>query len=302
VSTAFRALPDVRGRGAVAYWLYERLRDSSAGYEWSIAMRRGYRMTVPRSSQMGWPAAFTGEYEDPDLDLVASFFEPGTLAVDVGANFGFYAVPLGLQAAQHGGRVLAVEPVPVNLAFLRRNLRENGLESSVDVLPVGLGDEPLTVPFKVETSGGGDAHAMLGDLALEKTRLAEVLTIQRLDDVDLPSSSLRCSVMKMDIQGFETKALAGAAEFVRRHRPVIYAEFSRWHMDRLHIDESEPRKWVVANDYRAYEVGYTRKGSLSGAKRAQLHPVHDESVAARGPALLLVPSEAPSRLTDPWLR
>lgn len=282
----------IRGRGAVAFRLFDWLGPSSGTSEWDIPMEAGHRIRSPRTSRVGWAAAFTGTYEEPELAMLLRLFEPGSCALDVGANFGFYTVPLAMAARQHGGRVVAFEPVPANVAFLRRNVVENGLSSVVDVRPIGLGDERARVPFETEPGGAGDAHAMVGDFA-RPTPEKELLAIERLDEIDLRESmgARRCSVVKLDVQGFETRVLAGGARFIGEHRPVVLAEFSPWHRERFHIPKDAPARFCDAHRYVAFEVIEERRTPLSDRKRARLVPLARGWMGDAFMEQLLVPEE-----------
>ena len=73
----------------------------------------------------------------------------GGLMLDVGSNFGYYA----LLAAKMGCRVLAWEPVPAFRAFVAAALRLNNLTHRVHLRPAVVSDVPgvpinMTVPLK----------------------------------------------------------------------------------------------------------------------------------------------------------
>jgi FkbM family methyltransferase len=76
-----------------------------------------------------------GDLLEPELGLLASVLGPGSVAVDVGASIGTWA----MSAAHSGATVHACEPDPVNLEVLRANIRANGLLSRVSVYSAALG-------------------------------------------------------------------------------------------------------------------------------------------------------------------
>lgn len=160
--------------------------------------------------------------------------------VDCGANFGYWSVlassrPFGGQAA------LAVEASPENAKRLARNARLNG--SRFRWLNAAVG----------ERSGGfaritGARHEAFGTLTLEKNE-PEAVQIVSLDglaadgliDIALPV------VIKLDVEGVEIAALAGAEGLLRRDCVVICEEHG---LDRTHgitrhlIDELSLRVFV----------------------------------------------------------
>jgi Met-10+ like-protein len=150
-----RALPPVRGRGVIAQYVcgFPIAREG----EWSIPMEQGHVLNVPRSSFQTWMAAFTGRYEEEELKLIRRFIAPGSLVLDIGACFGFYTIPLGVEAQRRGAYVVAFEPVPANFVVLKNNVETNRLTDTVRALPIGLGATDQTAPMLVERGGAGNA-------------------------------------------------------------------------------------------------------------------------------------------------
>ena len=170
---------------------------------------RGSQWVVGSSLRGCW----LGSYEEPKQRLIASFLRPGTVFFDLGANVGFYS----LLAARKGCRVVAFEPLPSNLAFLRRHIVLNHL-TSVEVVEAAVCDRDGTAAFAI------DGHP-------SQTRLADaggifVLNVA-LDSLSLPPPD----VLKIDIEGAEYDALCGGKETITKSFPVV---FLATHGDTVH--------------------------------------------------------------------
>ncbi|MEW6094263.1 MAG: FkbM family methyltransferase, partial [Chloroflexota bacterium] len=94
-----------------------------------------------------------GTYE-PELQFAVRELVPeGAVIYDVGANIGYVSLLLA-KAAGKSGRVFAFEALPSNVEQLRRNVKLNGMEGRVTVVPKAVAQAPGPVRFLVHASGG----------------------------------------------------------------------------------------------------------------------------------------------------
>jgi FkbM family methyltransferase len=70
--------------------------------------------------------------------------KPDAVVLDVGANIGWWTIPLARRLARGGGRVVAFEPVPANRARLEWAIAANAVGAHVQVAAVALGDQPAS--------------------------------------------------------------------------------------------------------------------------------------------------------------
>lgn len=106
-------------------------------------------------------------------------------------------------------RVFAFEPDPVNQKALVTNLRAMGLGDQVTVMPYAVGDRNDQVSFCCDGSMASHVTSSGAGSMVER---------RRLDDIEWP---LLPTYIKMDVEGAELEALAGASELLRRHHPVL---------------------------------------------------------------------------------
>jgi FkbM family methyltransferase len=145
-------------------------------------------------------------------------FGPGDVLYDVGANTG----TLALVAAQaHAGAVpvVAFEPAFDNFAALVRNILANGMGETITPLQVALFDETGIRPFHRSSLGAGTAlHAVGKALDYARRPFAPVAVEQvaafRLDDLVRVLGLPRPTRLKLDVDGFEDRVLAGAADLL----------------------------------------------------------------------------------------
>jgi FkbM family methyltransferase len=126
---------------------------------------------------------------------------------DLGAHHGFFTVLL----ARRCERALAVEPFPRSAAAIRHNLTLNGLRA--DVLEVAVSATDGEASFALRTD---DHQHRLS----EEAGAYRVLT-RSLDS--LLAEFGRPDVVKLDLEGGEVNALAGAEAFLAA-KPVLVVE------------------------------------------------------------------------------
>ncbi len=142
---------------------------------------------------------YCGLHEFEDMALVLHALRPGDLFVDIGANVGSYSM---LGGGGAGAQCLSIEPIPSTFAWLTRNIAVNGLGDRVQALNLGLGRGEGRLRF---TGGLDTVNHVLADGELADDALE--VPVRALDAVlDGRSPSL----IKIDVEGFETEVLAGA--------------------------------------------------------------------------------------------
>jgi FkbM family methyltransferase len=139
---------------------------------------------------------YAGLHEFADMAFTMHFLRAGDTFVDIGANVGSYTI---LAAGVCGAITISFEPDPQTMEFLRRNVKLNGLESSVSLNEVALGSHEGTVDFTV----GLDTVNRVVSLTSGTTRKV------RQDTLDSMLSSTP-SMIKIDVEGYESSVFKGA--------------------------------------------------------------------------------------------
>lgn len=127
------------------------------------------------------------------------------LVLDVGANCGAYAVPLGLAVAP-GSAVLAFEPNPVMVDRLQHNIALNDLAHMVQVHACALGDADTTATLNFKRGNFGQASLM--PIRQRQRAGGTEVVVKPLLDFIVPDAGYEISVLKIDVEGAEVAALA----------------------------------------------------------------------------------------------
>lgn len=199
--------------------LYTLHRANPFSGEITVRSRFGARYITPKHDDIGRAIFKRGVHEPLISGWVREHVEPAPdeIVIDVGANFGYYAILFSrLGAGRH--RVLAFEPEPYNYALLTRNIALNG---AGNVLPFRLAlgehsEERDLVLYKASNRG---RHSLLELHGGERTRV----DVRSLDDVLEAEGLSRASIrlIKLDVEGFEFFVLKGAERAISRCRHVV---------------------------------------------------------------------------------
>ncbi len=207
---------------------------------------------------------YLGCYEPANSHRFERLLEPGATVIDVGANIGYFSL-LGASRVGAGGRVFAIEPHPLNFAELERTVRRNRL-AQVYPLQLGLSDR------------SGQGEISMPDQEKYPNRTATMLPasgdrafavpVCTLDALMAERGIERVDLLKIDVEGYESKIVTGARE-----------AFASGKVRNLIIE---------LNDYWLARSGETRAGLL-----ARLHELGfaDTSERWRMSTLLLGPSD-----------
>lgn len=160
-------------------------------------------------------------WEDSEARLMTDIVgrTPGAF-LDIGAHVGYHTLRL-LRGSPELTRVVAVEADPVNAEFLRRNLAVNLPAQALrqtTVIEAAAWDAAGEVRLShsaANNSGDNRVNADGAGIAVPAVRLEELPEV----------SAQPVSLVKVDLQGRDHRALAGLTEILQRDRPHVVCEF-----------------------------------------------------------------------------
>jgi FkbM family methyltransferase len=143
---------------------------------------------------------YCGLHEFEDMSFLLHFLRPEDLFVDVGANVGSYTI---LASGHVGARTIAFEPIRNTYDRLNNNIAINHIEDKVMAYNMGIGARKDVLRFTANLDTVN--HVVLEG---EDEDFIEV----KVDSLDEMLGKEFPSLMKIDVEGFETEVLAGASE------------------------------------------------------------------------------------------
>lgn len=159
-----------------------------------------------------------GGWERKSMKWMVRYVQPGSVAYDLGANYGMHTLLLA-RLVGPGGRVYAFEPNPEIRRALEEQLSLNCL-TMVQTLPNAVCDQVGTALF--DSGGSATGHLVTSTTGASGTTY-QVDTIT-LDQFVLQDGNVPPTFIKIDIEGAESAALRGGSEMIARYRPVLLIE------------------------------------------------------------------------------
>lgn len=170
------------------------------------------------------------------------FYTPknGDVIAEMGAYMGYYTLYLS-QLVGERGRIIAIEPMPDNLEFLKNNIEKNNIKN-VTIVPKGVWNEPGELTFYKNK----DDHQS-GSLLLKNNNKDKIeIPVDSLDNIIDKAQVNDVDFMIIQLNGAEYEALQGLTKI----RPKNLAIAARY--DKDHIKTSEKIKQLL--EQRNYTV------------------------------------------------
>lgn len=168
----------------------------AAGLNYKIRLRaenvRNFEWDFQHSRELGF------------LEALKTHLHPGDTALDVGADYGQFTVPLGQIVGPHG-RVLSFEPRNSDYQLLLTNVKLNGLDN-VEAYKMALGESDTPGQIFV---GGGGASIIPPDEDTMRCSASESIAIARGDTFFSRRGLPIPQAVKIDVEGYEYAVLNG---------------------------------------------------------------------------------------------
>src|SRR5215471_11210050 len=188
--------------------------------QWQLVTMPTFKMYVsPQDKSIGKTILYKQEYEPPVTRLFKKHLKPGMGVLDLGANIGYFSL-LAASLVGPTGFVQSWEPSPANVRALSASRAVNGFDN-IDVVQAAAAEKNGLLQYfrnSINGSVAGVKQANPDDLFSADTVMG-----LRVDDFISPQTDI--GFVKIDVEGYEFKAITGAQKTIERCRPIIVSEF-----------------------------------------------------------------------------
>jgi FkbM family methyltransferase len=201
------------------WWVHDRLRKWLAvevADRESRVKRRGLSWSLNPADHAHAGLFWMGHKYQWEMHHLRRLLSPGCVVLDIGANYGYCAITLAA-ALNKQCHFLAIEPEPENFARLKQHVEWNGLQNVIACHELAVSDALGKAAMEKSSGNSGHAHivAEAADRNVSVTTLDAFVEAQKLERLD---------AVLLDVEGYEDRALRGAAKTLDRFRPLIIVE------------------------------------------------------------------------------
>ena len=225
-----------------------------------LVNRHDYRLMPGGGYGVGYQLLETSSFDAEEVSIALQLLESrrsthgdGVIAIDCGANIGVHT--LEWARFMYGwGDVLAFEAQERIFYALAGNLTLNNCFNARAIwAAVGAANGVLRVPvpdyFTPSSFGSlelrqSEHTEFIGQQIDYSDATTQPVQMLAIDSLGLP----RLDLVKIDIEGMEMEALAGARDSIARHKPILLIE-------KIKANEEDLRRFVGELGYKVFPLG-----------------------------------------------
>jgi len=202
-------------------------------------------------------------HEPVTTEIIKDKIKEGMICLDCGGNIGYYAT-LESKLVGKTGKVIAIEPSPVNVKYLEKNLKLQG-QNNYEVHNLACGNTDEDITFVIRDISNMCRVANEGEVESGDKKFVKI-PVKKLDTFLSEKQLPRLDLLRMDIEGSELRLFEGAIETIRKYKPMIQMEL---HPGHLGPDNTRKVLQFLKNEgyeFSTFMIGYLDT-PLVGTKR-----------------------------------
>lgn len=212
----------------------------------------GNRIFLDRDDSMR--LSILGVYEPWTIKCFQERIKEGEIVLDIGAHIGYYTL-MAAKRVGNRGKVYAFEPNKDNFALLTKNARINGYKN---VIPINKAVTNSTKKSRLFLSPVSTGMHSLIDLDNNSKNTVIVNSVS-VDDF-FGKNPPRVSVIKLDIEGGEYKAIEGMKGLLQKSKHLsLFTEFSPFSIKKSKKTPQEFLNLLQSCGFKLYSIDEHRK-------------------------------------------
>jgi FkbM family methyltransferase len=226
----------------------------------------------------------TGRYDTVTTNYLLRNLRPESHCLDVGSNFGYFTCLMGRICA--AGKVIGIEADPKIAEIAKDNVVINGFQETAMILNAAASNRAGEVTLYRRTGRSANTSIVrcgteFTDFMREPPEQEFSVSGIRIDDLRDEMGG-RVDFMKLDVEGAEPLALAGAKATIEHNQQIqILMEWSPGQIRSAGFEIDDFLKEIEASQLRPFEIDKRRPRAISFAELANL-PYRSSVLLKRG--------------------
>ncbi len=196
---------------------------------------------------------YFGSYERKEMLMVSKISKPNWVALDIGANIGYYTV--FLEKKINCARVHAFEPSPREYQLLKENVEKNNCKNII-THNIALGDQESTIKLYTSSENIGKNSINYFDSSDQSVTVYMKVLNEFISQLGIT----QIDFIKIDVEGAEPMVLKGAAETLKKFKPVILYE--SWALTQAPYGSFECETTRILENYGYRIFDFDERGRL----------------------------------------
>lgn len=198
--------------------IMDRLAGRNAEVAWGT-VSGGYSVAAPLGDQVGRAVFYFGDLDRKVTWVCSRLAKPGDTVLDIGANLGLVSFVLSAIVGT-AGHVHAFEPNPAMVTLIEEAIRRNGA-NNINLHPFALGSTDGKLELSVPARNAGAASLVPARVWGGETSTKMTVPVRTLSSVISEQRVGHIRLIKIDVEGFESEVIDGAADAFSRNPPDV---------------------------------------------------------------------------------
>lgn len=170
---------------------------------------------------------YSGVYEYETLKCLKEHLRRDMIVFEIGANVGSHSFEIARALEGGSGRLYCFEPTEYAFHKLLHNHALNGF-SNIIFEKIALSDHEHSQTLTPASSLDTMAFAASWDIknGASKNSTPQTIHFQTIDSYVQAKAIPKVDLLKIDVDGYELKAIQGGMRTIQQHKPLMILEFS----------------------------------------------------------------------------
>jgi len=174
----------------------------------------GYKLNlIPNDRGISLELLKFNSHEPLSTELISNELQKGMTCLDVGGNIGYYTL-LESQRVGENGKVICIEPSPLNFRYLKKNLEIQNT-SNVESHNFACGDIDGEINFLI-SKNSNTCRTIPKEEPIPEGEKIITVPIKKLDTFLEENPLSKIDFLRTDVEGYELQVFEGAQKTIKK--------------------------------------------------------------------------------------